>query len=176
MDKDILRETLDWWQAGADFFNQYKFLFESVSFMLSAIFAFGIVYILVKSSWLNGKVERFIDVTGVKDLGKHKSVKGWLQIKKLFQKGGVENFKKAIIGADKMFDEILKMSGYKGMSMEERLSQVDSSKISNIDKLRRAHKVRNHLEHEPDVVINQMEARIVLRIYYEAFKELRLLD
>jgi len=113
---------------------------------------------------------------GKTNLSKRRSVKAWKQIKKRFDIGDDSNLKLAIIEADKILDELLKISGYQGETMADRLKQLTTAQLSNINEIWGVHKLRNSIVHEPNFQISRGEAWNAIEIYKKAFKEFGLID
>lgn len=79
----------------------------------------------------------------------------------------------AIIDADKLLDDALKRSHYKGKTMGERLVSAQRDIISN-DKVWFSHKLRNKIVHE-DIKLNKRDVQSALKGYLEALHDLRAL-
>jgi hypothetical protein len=92
------------------------------------------------------------------------------------QTGDEANLKLALIEADKILDEILKIAGFRGSTMAERLQNLTPAQIPNINKLWLAHKVRNRIVHEPDFALPREEVFEHIDEYYKAFKGFGLLE
>ncbi len=81
----------------------------------------------------------------------------------------------AIIGADKCVDDALKELGLEGEHMADRLEQLNPLDFKTLQKLWRAHRIRNDLVHTPDFSIEPADAEEVLKIYEAFLKELGIL-
>lgn len=156
----------------APYFGWIKFF----SLIISALLLWGIIYCMNKLTFLNMKVEQYMDILGVGNLLKHRSIRGWLQIQKRIHLGDEENLKLAITEADRILDELLKKSGYMGETMDERLTQITSAQLSNITDVWSAHKIKQRILKEKDFHINKQEAEIIVNIYKKAFQGFDLID
>ena len=85
-------------------------------------------------------------------------------------------WKFAVIEADKLLDELLKSMGYPGETMGERLMSIDSSKLTALNHLWEAHKIRNKIVHEPDYFLRNVEARGAIDGYKRALEELQAIN
>ena len=85
--------------------------------------------------------------------------------------GTQDSLKLAIIDADKLVDELLKDMRFEGEHMADRLEQITKQNFSTIDRLWRAHKIRNRLVHEPDFKISKEEAEQIFNDYEAFLKE-----
>ncbi len=176
-DVQRLLETIFSFKPAAEgFFSEYLAWVQFVSLIVSALLFGGIVYAIVKTHLVESKVERFIDVLGVSDVAKRRTVKAWQQIQKRLQAGDEANLKLAIIEADKILDEIIKLSGYRGETMSDRLKQLTAAQLSNLDVIWQVHKIRNRIVHEPEYHINSAEARGAIAVYARAFREFGLIE
>ncbi|MEK7146777.1 MAG: hypothetical protein AAB772_00810 [Patescibacteria group bacterium] len=158
------------------FWESYGIVIQAFSVLLSGALIFGIIFFIARLKIFNYHVERFIDVSGFGDLSRRRSIKAWQQIKKRMRFGGEANMKLALIEADKIFDEMIKLSGYKGETMADRLKQITSAQLSNIEQLWQAHKIRNRLVHEPDYHLTEEQAEAALGIYQQTFQEIGLIE
>lgn len=82
----------------------------------------------------------------------------------------------AIIEADKLVDDALKTSGLQGEHMADRLEKLRVEDYPTLDRLWRAHRVRNELVHTPDFGIDEGDAKDVLKVYEKFLKELGALQ
>ena len=83
------------------------------------------------------------------------------------------DWKLAVIEADKIVDKILILKGYKGESMAERMTSVDSEELKSLDLLWEAHKVRNRIAHKPGFKLDFNQAKKIISYYEEVLKDLR---
>lgn len=77
----------------------------------------------------------------------------------------------AIINADKLLDEALKKSRFKGKTMGERLVTAQRS-LSNNDSVWFAHKLRNKIVHEHYDKLGEKDVKEALIGYRQALKDL----
>lgn len=100
----------------------------------------------------------------------------WNTIERSFSKGTSDTMKIAIINADKLIDTMLKDAGFTGDHMVDRLKQIPSARLQSIERLYRAHRVRNNIVHTPDFALSPQAGRAVLEDYAAFLKELGYLD
>lgn len=82
------------------------------------------------------------------------------------------DLKHAVINADKLLDEILRIKGLQG-TLGEKLKKAESM-IDNYDGVWRAHKLRNRIAHEMDHRFSSKEGHTALKNFEKAFKDLGL--
>ncbi len=81
------------------------------------------------------------------------------------------NYSAAIINADALIDQALKMAHVKGATLGERLHNA-AGLFKNVNAVWWAHKLRNRIVHEPDMQASAMECQKALRLYKQALKDL----
>lgn len=167
-----------------DNLSQYSFNFDYgesifplkiISLIISALFIGIIIFLLVKirkdiENFLGQAVESIV-APAIK-LSKKEIDKNWQAVLDKLESPEKDSYKMAIIEADKIFDDIIKRIGYQGDDMGERLKQINSAQIANIDEIWQAHKLRNRLVHEPGFQINQSQAKRSIEIYQRAMEDL----
>lgn len=99
----------------------------------------------------------------------------WAAISSKFSEGTPEAYKIAIIDADRLADWILRAAGVKGEHMADRLEKISASKLSTLDQLWRAHRVRNEVVHSPDFDLPARLAEQTLRDYEAFLREVKAL-
>lgn len=77
----------------------------------------------------------------------------------------------AIIDADKLLDEALRKSHYRGKTTGERLVAAQRL-LSDNDAVWYAHKLRNRLVHEPNQTLKKREAQSALSGFRQALRDL----
>ncbi len=167
--KEFLTSFIDW-------FSINLLLIKSVSIFISGILLVGIIYLISKLQFINYRVEIFMDAWSIGDLNKHRSLRAWKHILKHLSGRKEERWKQAVLDADKVLDELLKISGYHGAHLTERLDNITSAQITNIDELRQAHETAKIIKKDPDFAFSKTEAEENVYIYRKVFKELRLLE
>lgn len=104
-----------------------------------------------------------------------KMMKRWSKVKTRLEAGTETQFKVAILEADAIADEILRGIGYEGANMGERLAQIKPAQLDGLDDLISAHKVRNHIVHDPGFSIDKDSAKEVIEIYENFLRYLEFL-
>ena len=85
------------------------------------------------------------------------------------------DWKLAILEADTILDSLVQRMGYKGENLGERLKSVEPSDFLTLNDAWEAHKVRNAIAHEAGYELSQREARRVMRLFENVFKEFEYL-
>lgn len=97
----------------------------------------------------------------------------WQETQKLCS--NKETWPLAIIDADKLLDEALKKSHFKGKTMGERLVAAQRALTDN-DSVWYGHKLRNKLVHENNVKLTQAQVRNALKGIRQALRDLGALQ
>ncbi len=153
------------------------------STILSLLFVTGIVYCFLR-------IEQITEATKHHDLvpeGVGQSAKGamgetspigarWEKIERHLDSGRESDWRLAIIEADVLLDEMMTTMGYRADSLGEKLKGVEKSDFTTIAQAWEAHTVRNKIAHEGAAfALSEREARRVIALYEEVFREFRFL-
>jgi len=159
-----------------NFISGNLLIIQIVSFLISSILLGLIMYFISKTDVFSQPIEHFFDVLGKADISKRRTIKGWKEIRRKLKSGKVDDLKSAILEADKILGEILRMAGYPGENLDERLEQMTPGEFSNLEELKQAHKFKVRITNEPDFVISLNEAQVIIEIYKKVFQELNLIE
>jgi hypothetical protein len=81
-----------------------------------------------------------------------------------------------VIEADIILDSLLEKLNLPGQTMGDKLKAVERSDFLTIDQAWEAHKARNNIAHQGgEFLFNQREARRIIALYGEVFKEFHLI-
>jgi hypothetical protein len=150
--------------------------FELVSVLISGLLLWGIVYIITKVNYINGKIENYMDILGRGNITKRRSLKGWEQIKKRILSVEQQDWKLAVLEADKILDEILKMAGYLGNDLGKKLETLTPENLASLSEIKKAHLLAAGILRDPSMELKKEDAIVALKSYKKAFLELNLLE
>jgi hypothetical protein len=102
-------------------------------------------------------------------LNRDKFMARWQEVQALCK--NKESWPLAIINADKLLDDALRQSKFKGKTMGERMVAAQHS-LSENDEVWYGHKLRNKLVHEETPPLKQKEVLRVLSGFRQALKDL----
>lgn len=169
--------------AVGDFINQAASRYDASLVSLKAISIFLTLFFItcgiffgITTGWFATQVNRAKDVLLKTSISKKRVVRAWRRVKTHVHQGSENSLKLAIIEADNILGEALRLVGYPGETLGDRLKNITSAQISNLDEIWQAHKLRNRLVHETDFHLDRNLAERALAIYEEAFRELGILD
>lgn len=102
-------------------------------------------------------------------LNKEYFMQRWQEYQKLC--GSKETWPLAIINTDKLLDEALRKSGYRGKTMGERLVAAQRQ-LSDNDLTWFGHKLRNKLVHETNIRLKEDDVKDALKGIRQALRDL----
>ena len=172
----LIELTLDFRELAGNFLVPLLPFLYIVSILISFVLIWGIIYAVARSGWIPIKLDRYSDMFHFGDVGKRKQLRSWKRIVFMAKTDDINSWKKAILNADKIFDDVLKMSGYRGDTVHARFQQLPPEALSNREDIVQAHKIRDKIMQEPDFQITQAETISALKIYQKAFQELGLIE
>jgi hypothetical protein len=148
---------------------------EFFSALISAVLIAGIIYVGIQTGWFALRVQRFQHIILKSNLSKEKAQKSWASIETHFFKGEENDLKVAVIEADKLLEEALREAGIRGVSLGERLKNIKTNQLPNLEQVWQAHRLRNQIVHEPTFKLKRDLAERALNIYEATLKQLGLL-
>jgi hypothetical protein len=98
----------------------------------------------------------------------------WAEVEQLIKLGKPSNFKTAILEADKLLGHVLKLLGYRGQTMGDRMKSIkrDDHEKDFFDDMWQAHKVRNEMVHNVSYEVMDFEARKAIKQFERVLREL----
>lgn len=150
--------------------------FQFFSVLLSGLFLWGIIYIITRVNYFDMKVEKYMDLFGMGNLTKRRSLKGWEQIRKRIVSDVQQDWKLAVLEADKILDEILKMAGYLGSDLTQKLDVLTPENLASLAEIKSAHSLARKIMSDPALDLKKEDAITALKSYKKAFIELNLLE
>ena len=162
--------------AVKNFFGSGMYWIWIFAALLSLFMLWAIIYCLVGSRYLEQRIENYIDLLGIGNLTRRRSLRGWKQILKRLQTNDQVQWKLAVLECDRILDDIIKASGFRGLTVHDRFKQITPDVLPNIEEIREAHKIRDRVTREPDFQLTRDLAAGIVAIYKKSFLELHLLD
>ncbi len=99
----------------------------------------------------------------------------WQGIAAYLDSSHENDWKTAILEADKLVDVALRDSGFGGQTFGDRLTNISPGTLVSLDGLWWAHRVRNRVAHEMDYFLRYTEARQAVSYYQATLNELKLI-
>lgn len=156
-------------------FEGFLLLAKSIFIVVSLVFLGGISVLFFSTTWsYRAFFEDASEAVTARPYGAKKAYREWLIIKSKVESSKERERKLALIQADNLLEEILDKMGYKGNTLEERLSAMDKVLIPNLDEIRKAHSMRNSIVYNPDTKLDASDLREALSAYDKAFQEMEI--
>lgn len=144
--------------------------------LISLLMIIGIIYFIVKTNYL--RTIYFQDVAEIlsfKPYGTRKIIRQWNKTKSRLDLPSEAEHKLAVIEADNLLNEVLARMNYQGETLGDKLKQLTSFQLSNIDQTLEAHKIRNSIVYDPDYRLSLEQAQKAVEVYEKALQELQAL-
>ena len=193
-EKDITTELF--WYYVVNFFPILWDYFKILSWSISLFFALVIVYIIIRESSVPLYDE---PKESEKDSLKSKQIvpavasnaystpvnlptgeyaeqpeenARWKHVELLMSSHNPSDWRQAVIEADVMLEDMLDKMGYPGVSIGDKLKNIEKSDFETLDRAWEAHKVRNRIAHDgSEYKISFDEVSRVIGLYHDVFKE-----
>lgn len=156
-------------------YNWSRFLFWAriISGIISAALIAAMVVIIRKISPFNKP--RFAETSEGKPTLKIEK-EPWLAVIKKLESENPADWNLAVIQADSIVDSILKEMGLGGETMGERLLKLDRGRLSSLEDLWEAHRIRNDVAHSPDRTISKHRANYAISLFEKVLKEMGYIE
>ena len=162
-------DTIIAWLAAAWFY------FSLISFLLSGLFIFGIIYSYLRIGEYNEIIANKIANDEKLWREVHSGDQGdrrWKEIKAHVSSTNPNDWKLAIIEADIMLGEALNQAGYAGLTIGDKLKGSSPTQFTTLQDAWDAHRIRNRIAHEgADFVLTQHMAHEAIVKYERVFRE-----
>lgn len=97
--------------------------------------------------------------------------KTWEKIVDLMSSDNPNDWKLAVIEADKMLEQVVSTFAVPGDNLGEKMKNIERGDFINLDSAWTAHKVRNRIAHEHNFHLGQREAQTAIGNYEKVFRE-----
>lgn len=159
-----------------EFFAQYSgiiFWWKAIAIVISVTSVSCIVALVIKTQeivrWRILKdIAEFLQT---EHLPKEKRHDRWVNVEKRIASNHPSDWKLAVIEADAIMDDLLKRMGYEGITMGDRLKQIEPSDFESLQDVWKAHKLRNRIAHEPETAITKSEVEYIISLYKRGLEE-----
>lgn len=159
----------------AIFFVKYLIWFKLISVILSGLFLWGIIYIISKTNYfIDARGEDLLDLLGGGYKFKFRVYFRWKQIQDDLKSSNSQKWKKAVTSAENIFNDILKMSGYLGSKLDDKMELLTPAQVSNLEDIKRVHALWKGISQDPTQELTQEQAKEIVEVYKKSFVEFGL--
>ncbi len=160
------------------FFDVVEVYIAPAFVAMDSVLIAGIIYALVKG-WAFRPALSLFDRVSPKKKGEFIKDEGIARAWKILQDRAVtgipDTMRLALIEADALIDTVLKKAGYEGEHMADRLSELTSDEVVSLDRVWRAHRLRNDLVHTPGFTVTPNDTSFAMKAYEDFLRELGVL-
>lgn len=150
--------------------------FKILSILIFTGMVAAIVYFLRHSRWWELTFPHHsLQALGFRGREERKIVKEWKKIQRRLEQESMPEAKLAIIEADQLLGRVLERMGYRGETVEQRLSQVSVQVLENLGELKKVRKIRDNIVHDPDYQLELDQASEVIEVYQQVLEALEIL-
>jgi hypothetical protein len=154
-------------------FSGWLLWFKVVFLLLNLIMIGFIIFSLLKTSWLDKLVIHDIqEFLTYKHFGLSKTKKKWKEIQQNFEGGTEPEMKLAIVEANSLLDNVLRIMTYKGKNLGERLEKINDDILENLEEVKEAYTVYSNIVNDPTYHLTVKKTEEVLKSYREALVNL----
>ena len=168
--------TIFFVQRIIDFYKDNLGAFKAAAILITFLLLGLTVFFMIRTGWAAVRIDRFRDVILKTNLPKKRSIRAWRHVTVHFARGDENSLKVSLIEADNLLDEALRLAGYRGIDLGERLKKITSAELPLINEVWEAHKIRNRVAHETGFRLDRATAERALEVYQKVFQDLGILD
>lgn len=169
----FFRDLFGFYFDGDEFFsNVFVLWIEAIAAFISVVFIIGIIYtVLFTARYRKNQLKDFAKLLVMPSPAER--INRWTGISEHIGSNSPSLWRRAIIDADTVLDDILRRIGYPGNNLDERLAYVKPYQFRSLQKVLSAHRVKRMVEHESGMhVLTKELAENTIAQYKSAFEEL----
>ena len=170
-----------WEKFVKSFFKNVWPIWIIVAGVVSGLSLIGIIYNIWHLRAINIAEEKIYNpspepiATGGESKPEPKNEK-WEKVLKYLNSNNVSDWRLAVIEADVMLDETLRLAGLHGDTVGDMLKSAGKNDFSTLDEAWEAHKIRNAIAHSgTDFQLSEREAKRVAALFEKVFKEFQVI-
>lgn len=160
------------WEA---FLNSYTFVAIKVFLGIYSVVLFIDIVILLSYRDLRQDWSKDRYGSAAFSLSLSQIRKKWHSIEARLRSNNPSDHKVAVLEADMLTDKLLADMEYPGENFGERLENIPSSHLSDLEALKAAHEIRNRIVMERGFVLDRKQAEDAVQTYKTVLSKLELL-
>jgi len=171
---DQLTESIGYFVMNPDFYGVWGII-RLIFIIISIILFIGVLYFISRTTWLKKSyLENAVEILTYRPFGVKKTFKQWAKIEKKLESNKEPDLKLAVIEAENLLEQIITKMGYEGETMADKLDQISSGVLPNIEDIKSAHKTRNNIIHDPDYRLTPEQAKKIMKVYEDALRSFEM--
>lgn len=156
--------------------DKFSSLARSAMTIFNLLLLTGVAYTLIRIAQISFAHHHKIKVEETKmRIGREVSHPRWEKVREHLSSENPNDWRLAVLEADIILGEMLEKMGYiKGETIGEKLKTIEQSDFNSLDQAWEAHRIRNMIAHGgSDYILTEREAKRVIGLYEQVFKEFR---
>ncbi|MDF1498388.1 MAG: hypothetical protein P1P85_03505 [Patescibacteria group bacterium] len=150
---------------------KYLFIFVTILFIVAII----LIVFRVEGSFKVRLKEMIEEAMEAGRLPKTKVQKEWELIVANLESDSSENQKKAVVGAEELFNKVLKIANFSGSNIEERLRKIPDSQLEFKEDIVWAYKLKKKIKENENFDVETEEVKRAVYIFERALKEMNII-
>lgn len=184
LDSSIFGASGSLWNRIVEYFLGHIWpVWKLIAIIISALSVAGIIYNMRKLGAINIEENKIFNPKSVGPVaGKdgeeiiEKKNTRWEKILGYANSDNPSDWRMAVIEADAMLEEVLRVAGYEGESVGDMLKTADKNEFLTVDDAWEAHKVRNSIAHSGEgFQLNERETKRVIALFEKVFTEFEII-
>ena len=170
----IPQDILDYIQTEIPWAVDVFYVVKYFCIFFTAILLVAFILVLARYN-IRGAARMTFQGADVPKSSPSKVQKIWQDILKRLDSKNSEAYKLAVVEADKFFNEMLEMLGYKGKDFEERMERIATNGISNSENIYQAHEIAEKIIKDSKFELSLEKTKNILENFEKALKEINVL-
>ncbi|MFA7202073.1 MAG: hypothetical protein WC099_03730 [Candidatus Paceibacterota bacterium] len=150
-------------------------LFKTISFIVSVLFFVLTMRLMIKMQYFESATKYGFNFLRKVSSTNQVMEKFWKQILKRVTSHNPEEWKKAILDADRIFDESLRIIGSKGKTVTERIESADRSITGSLQDLTLLRNEVLHTIQQEQGFVSREKTKEILREYRSVLRQMGML-